>query len=111
MNEPTEFPPPPDRPVDIGEVPPQEPARPQAELLPWLCGLGFLVLAGGIYASWQYPRTPIGAATHVLDQRIADLDARVGRLEQRPPAVTQADIGRLAARVDGLDAKGAEQTQ
>lgn len=89
----------------------QTPARSQRDLLPWLCSLGFLVLAGGIYAAWQYPRTPVLDSTRALDQRLTELDARVGRLEQRPPVVTQADIGRLAARIDGLDAKGAEQTQ
>jgi hypothetical protein len=111
MNESTEFPTPPEHPEDAAAVPSHSPAPSQPDLLPWFCGLGFLVLAGGIYAAWQYPRTPGLAASHVLEQRVADLDARIGRLEQRPPAVNQADIGRLAARIDGLDAKGAEQTQ
>ncbi len=111
MNESTDYPSPPERPTDTAAVPPHDPARSQPDLLPWFCGLGFLLLAGGIYVSWQYPRTPGLAANHALEQRIADLDARVGRLEQRPPAVNQADIGRLAARIDGLDAKAAEQTQ
>lgn len=106
MSQQTEFD---SRPTD--SVTSHEATRSGRGVLPWLSGLGFLVLAGGIYAVWQYPRTPGLDTTHALEQRLSDLDARVGRLEQRPPAVTQADIARLATQIDGLDAKGAEQTQ
>jgi hypothetical protein len=78
-------------------VPPPERA-PHHDALPWLCGLGFLLLAGAIaYVAWsnQPPRS-----SDALDA----LQARVAQLEQRPePAARQADLGPLTARVAALE--------
>jgi hypothetical protein len=103
------FLPPPDDPPEPVIVTPLPPRR---DLVPWLYGLGFLVLAVAIVYLWQYPSlsgetvsdTP---AIHAIEQRLADLDARLTRLEQRPIA----DLGKITARVDALDGRIADQTQ
>src|SRR5581483_6583521 len=66
--------------------------------LPWLCGVGFLVLAGAIGAVGWF------AYTHQV-QPPADLGAlqdRVARLEQRVGA-GGADVASLAGRVTALE--------
>ena len=90
-------------------MPPKPPHR---DLVPWFYGLGFLVLAAAIFYLWQYPSAPGEAAanasaTHAVEQRLADMDARLTRLEQRPTA----DLGQITARVDALDGRIADQTQ
>ncbi|PPQ34311.1 COG4223 family protein [Rhodopila globiformis] len=82
--------------------------------MPWLYSLGFLVLAGGIYAAWEYPRQTVAPDLAAVQQRLADFDARLTRLEQRPApvaSVPQADLGKLASRIDALDAKIADQAK
>jgi len=97
--------------------PPEAPERPQRGALPWLCGLGFLILAGGIYAAWEYPRKTGAPDLQAVQRRLADFDARIAQLEQRPapesPAssVSQADLDKLAARVDAVDGKIPDQNQ
>jgi hypothetical protein len=78
-----------------------QPAR--DALLPWLCGLGFLVLAGAIGFVWwsfQPPQSQPAADLHPLADRVA-------RLEQRPaaPVGSQAavDLGPLTTRVMALE--------
>jgi hypothetical protein len=103
--------------------PPQAPEPPQRGALPWLCGLGFLILAGGIYAAWEYPRKTVSPDLQALQQRLADFDARITVLEQRPApvapvppvssvsSVSQADLDKLAARIDAAEAKIPDQNQ
>jgi hypothetical protein len=80
-------------------------------VLPWLYGLGFIVLAVAIVYVWQFPNAPrdIDAdspAQRAANQQIAAMDARLSRIEQRPnPA-----FGQLIARVDALDGRVADQT-
>jgi hypothetical protein len=77
-------------------APPPQPAR--DPLLPWLCGLGFLVLAGAIGFVWW-------SSQQFHPQAPADLQAledRVARLEQRPPAGS-VDLGPLTARITALE--------
>jgi hypothetical protein len=74
--------------------------------------LGFLVLAAAIFYLWQYPSmpnepAPEASAVQAVEQRLAGIDARLTRLEQRPPP----DLGKLAARVDAIDGRLADQTQ
>jgi hypothetical protein len=97
-----------------GEAP--EPAvviskPPKRDLVPWLYGLGFLVLAVAIIYLWQYPATPgdqpAAAAIQTIEQRLANIDARLTRLEQQPTV----DLGKLTARLDTLDGRIADQTQ
>jgi hypothetical protein len=100
--------------------PPDEMAEPLAvapvparhNLVPWLYGLGFLILAAAIFYLWQYPNVPNEAvgdasATHALEQHLADIDDRLTRLEARPTA----DLGKITARVDALDGRIVDQTR
>ena len=104
---------PPSPPVDDTPehvVPVPSPAR--RDLAPWLYGLGFLILAGAIYYVWQDPRTAAetaenASAIHTVQQRVADIDARLTRLEQRP----NVDLGKINARLDFLDERVLDQTQ
>ena len=89
-----------------------EPETPRRDLVPWLYGLGFLVLAFAIFYLWQYPSMPGEAADatpaiHAIEQHLADIDARLTRLEQRPTA----DWEKIATRVDALDGRVVAQTQ
>jgi hypothetical protein len=95
-------------PGDSGTVPAKAPESPQVELLPWAYGLGFVVLAIAIWAAWQYPRQSVSPAVHGLEQRLADVDSRLSRLEKS--AVTSADLGKLSGRLDALESKGNEQS-
>jgi len=84
----------PEPPEQAASLPPQPRRDP---LLPWLCGLGFLVLAGAIGFVWW-------SSQQVQSQAPADLQALEGRLaqlEQRP--VASVDLGPLTARVTGLE--------
>jgi hypothetical protein len=101
--------PPPDPAPDV-TVPPSSPAR--RNLAPWLYGLGFLILAVAIIYVWQYPNTPSDstdeqAAIQAIGQRLADLDARLNKVEQRPVI----DTGRITTRLDALEGRVADQTQ
>ncbi len=93
--------------ADAGEL--GEPASPTGSrpgrdaLLPWLCGLGFVVLAGAIGVVWW------SASQAPQAQAPSDLQAlkdRVARVEQRP-AATPVDLGPLTARVTALEQRAA----
>jgi hypothetical protein len=101
--------PPPDLPPEATAPAPKPPGR---DPVPWLYGLGFVVLAAAILYLWQYPSTPAGpdsnaAAIQAVEQRLTDIDGRLTRLEQRPTA----DLGKITARLDALDGRTADQTQ
>src|SRR5690349_6185126 len=92
---------PPDHDGDTAAPPPQAPEPPRRGPTPWLYALGFLILAGGIYAAWEYPRKTESPDLKAVQQRLADFDSRLTRLEQRPAAVasvSEADLSKLAAR-------------
>jgi hypothetical protein len=110
MSERTEFPSP-DRTDDTVVTSAQSPASSRRDVLPWLCGLGFLVLAGGIYVAWQYPRNAGSTAIQGIEQRLADLGTRISRLEQRPVPASQDEFGKLSARLDVLEGRTSDQTQ
>jgi hypothetical protein len=84
------------------EGPPPQTSLPRAarDPLPWLFGVGFLVLAGAIGFVWwssQQAQPQPSAALQALEDRIA-------RLEQRPaPQQQMADLGPLTARVAALE--------
>ena len=102
-------------------LPPPQPleapvARPPRDtLLPWLCGLGFLVLAGAIGFVWwsnQPSQSLLGQSQSGQSQSgqpessagVQALADRVARLEQRPAASGgSADLGPLTARVAALE--------
>jgi hypothetical protein len=101
--------PPPNEPPESVVVATKTPGR---DLVPWFGGAGFLLLAAAIFYVWQYPTVPDetvrnASATQLLEQRLAAVDARLGRLEQRPTP----DLGKISARVDVLEGRIADQTQ
>ncbi len=100
--------PPPDPPAASVTAP--TPAR--RNVVPWFYALGFLILASAIFYLWQYPgtqgeNTGEASALHELDQRLADIGARLDHLEQRPPP----DLGKLTARVDALEQRAAARSR
>ncbi len=106
LAEPPEDVPPP--PFDAPSPPP--PVRPARDtLLPWLCGLGFLVLAGAIgFVWWSSPPPQLAQSQTSQPVAPADLQAladRIARLEQRPaaPGAAPVDLGPLTARVAVLE--------
>lgn len=70
------------------------------DLLPMLCGLGFVFLCIALLVVWLNPMEP--AQVRDANQRIASLDARLRQIEQNP---TASDIARLQARVTALEAR------
>jgi hypothetical protein len=93
--------PPPD-PLPAASITAPTPTR--RDVVPWFYALGFLILAAAIFYLWQYPSTRSettgeASALHELDQRLADIGARLDRLEERP----SADLGKVIARVDALE--------
>lgn len=113
MTEQTLLPPTDDAPQPTGPEPVTAPPTRQArDLVPWLYGVGFVILAIAVFSLWQYPSQPReaeadSAALHATTQQLADVDARLSRIEQRPTP----DFGKLIARVDALDGRVADQTQ
>lgn len=70
------------------------------------------VLAAAILYLWQYPSTPgepppEATAIQAIQQQLANIDARLTRLEQRPTV----DLGKITARLDALDGRVVDQTQ
>lgn len=89
--------------VEPGPLPPAETPE-RRSLLPWLSGLGFVVLAVALVWVWLHPRLPPATTdqTDALARQIAALETRVARLEQRPvPQVP--DLAPLNARVAALE--------
>jgi hypothetical protein len=86
----------------------------RTDRLPWFCGLGFLILAAAIIYVWQNPRavSPALQAQLAADQqKLASLDSRLGRIEQQPAPPSAADLGKISARLDALEARISDQTQ
>ena len=88
----------PDRPV---ATPPHAPSGAR-DRLPLLCGVGFLVLAIAILLVWLFPNPSAELQSAVADlhgaqQRLADVDARLSRLEQRPAPASASDLAKLAS--------------
>ncbi len=101
--------PPPDVMPEPAAAPPR---RLRSEVLPWLFGFGFIVLAVAIVYVWQFPNAPRdndadSPALRAANQQIADMDVRLSRIEKRPTP----DFGQLISRVDALDGRVADQTQ
>ncbi|MEJ0017964.1 MAG: mitofilin family membrane protein [Acetobacteraceae bacterium] len=97
--------PPPEPPT---EPPTPEPAPPPANRLAWLTGGGFLVLVAALLLVWRNPVIPPPSTelTDALARQVAVLDARVSRLEQRPPPPAP-DLAPLAARITALEQRPA----
>jgi hypothetical protein len=97
---------------------------PRQHLLPWLSGGGFLVLLVGLIVVWLRPLAPppVAPQSDALARQVAELQARVAgmaqrpapdaaslesrlaALEQRPPQPAPApDLGGLASQVAALE--------
>jgi hypothetical protein len=99
-------------PGDMPEPVVVAPKLPRRDLLPWFCGLGFLILAGPIFYLWQYPGVPAqspedASARQLIEQRLGDAGSRLTRLEQRP----SPDLEKITARLGALELRVADQTQ
>jgi hypothetical protein len=96
-------------PVQAASEPPDTPLPEQSrqrsarDALPWLCAIGFVVLAGAIagvgWFSMQRQTQP-SAEVQALANRVAEL-------EQRPAPAQAADLGPLEARVAALERRAA----
>ena len=100
----------PEMPPSAAVSPPEAP-RPH-DWLPWLCGLGFLLLLLAIGYVWQFPRVvvaPVGpGANQALAQRVDALSARVTQLAERPMSSgSGTDLGPLTSRVEALEQRRA----
>jgi hypothetical protein len=96
-------------------APPSDPPAP-SNRMPLLYGLGFVILAGAIFWVWKNPTIPPDVAAtqttlRVLDQKVASMDVRLGRLEQQPTPPSAADLGKISGRIDGLESRILDQTQ
>ena len=93
-----------------------QPAPPTPDRTPLWFGIGFLILAGGIFYVWKNPAIPPDIAAtqttlHVLEQKLAAMDVRLGRLEQQPTPPSAADLGKISGRIDALESRILDQTQ
>ena len=84
----------------------------QRNLLPWACGLGFIILAAAVIYLWQVPRVPPQIAANAsaiqnVQQRLSDIDGRLTVLEKRPIP----DLGKITARIEALEGRSVDQTQ
>jgi len=89
-------------------TPPPVDPPPRRDRLPWLTGAGFLILALAVLWVWRHPTLPPASseATDALARQIGAQEARLTRLEQRPPP-PPADLAPLAARVTALEQRPA----
>lgn len=92
-----------------GAHPQEAPGR--RNVLPALCALGFIVLAGGLIYVWQNPNLPPDVANaqselQAANAKLAALDSRLKQVEARPappPAASPADVQKLASRIEILE--------
>jgi hypothetical protein len=112
MTEPEPPAPPPETPEEpASPAPPHRRAR--LNLLPWLSGIGFLILAAAIAWVWLHPRheQPAPAQADARSEQLATLEARLARLEQRPAAAPATsgpsgqvpDLAPITARLAALE--------
>ena len=89
-------------------LPPPEsspPPKQRYDVVPWLYGAGFCVLAVGLFWLWQNPAPPPLAP----NSRIEALEERLARLEQR--AAPPADLRPLESRLAALEQKAPPDTR
>ena len=96
-------------PIHAAPEPPASPSsapapKPSArDALPWLCAIGFVVLAGAIaYVGFSSAQQQTQTSSEVQA-----LGSRVAQLEQRPAPPQAADLGPLEARVAALERRPA----
>lgn len=88
--------------------PPPPPSRRQASLVPWVFGLGFVVLGLAIILLWVYPLAPPPhmqpQPIEALTGRVQALESQVKQLAARPAAQPQA-LASLQAQLTELAAR------
>ncbi|HEY1935087.1 MAG TPA: hypothetical protein VGG99_24035 [Acetobacteraceae bacterium] len=80
-----------------------------ASLLPWLCAVGFVLLAGAIGFVWWQPRavsTSQSAAVQSLKLQMQGLEIRLAQLERRSPGGS-VDLAPLQDRIAALEKRPA----
>ncbi len=82
------------------------PHQPRRNPVPWLYGIGFIILALAIVYLWQNTTSPAevtadAAELRNLDQRVTELAGHINQLEQRPVP----DVGKISSRLDELSAR------
>lgn len=104
---PADQPPPENPPENATPTAEEAPAADYGSVLPWLCAIGFVLLAGGLAFVWWQARiaaSPQAGQVASLQQQIQALDVRIDQLEHRPTG-TGADLAPLTARVKALEAR------
>ncbi len=97
------------RPLIAADPPSQATPAKRRDMFPALYLAGFIVLAGAILWLWQSPPIVVAAPpSHEVDalrQQVAELESRLGRLEQRPAPESPAppDLAPLEARIAALE--------
>ena len=102
------------------------PSSPRRDFVPWLYGLGFLILAAAILYLWQYPSVPAETAADIsasrtIDQRLSDIHAHVTHLEQKQSATDSrlsrleqqksSDLQAIKTKLNAFDGRIADQKQ
>lgn len=113
MSEPAAKPSPeplPEPPPEPAAEPPAAAPPPPLRLLPWLSGIGFVVLAVGLLWVWQHPfPPPTTPQVEALTRQLDDLQSRLANLEHRPPPATAApDLAPIEARLKALEQRPAD---
>ena len=84
---------------------------PPHHLLPWLSGIGFVVLAVGLLWVWQHPLAPRPTPQlEALTRQFDELQSRLASLERRPAPVPQPspDLTSIEARLKALEQRPAD---
>ena len=104
-------------PEPLPEVPPEPIAEPPAaapppphHLLPWLSGIGFVVLVVGLLWVWQHPVAPPATPqVEALTRQLDELQSRLASLERRPPPTAAVpDLAPIEARLKALEQRPAD---
>ena len=103
MNDPLALPSP-----DPAEPPPAPPPPDRRNLVPWVYGLGFVVLVLALLWIWQNPTLPPSAVrpqqVDAVEQQIQALDARMTQLAARPAPAVPA-LAPLEQRIAALESR------
>jgi hypothetical protein len=114
MSEPAAKPSPdplPEPPTEAVTEPPVATPPPLLYLLPWLSGIGFVLLAVGLLWVWQHPSAPPATPQlEALTRQLDELQSRLASLERRPTPAPQLspDLTSIEARLKALEQRPAD---
>lgn len=88
----------------------------QRNVVPWLYGFGFLMLAAAIFYLWQHPSVPAETVADMTDiraveQKLQAVDTRLAHLEQQPKVSPTVDLEKIAERLATLEAHVSDQAR